>query len=164
MYIPELVLGHLMTGSNFGETQTTGGQHGFGAKLTNIFSSMFRVETCDMSQRKLYHQEWRNNMMDRTDPVITDIGAIGGDAAKHADFTRVSFTPDLTRKSNAHASEPLPSTFPLLYHTTACELLLIDTSRMQLGRFPEAVRRFAHQPHCIAFSLQGSARADRLTA
>ena len=40
VYIPELVLGHLLTGSNFDDSlsKVTGGRNGYGAKLTNIFS------------------------------------------------------------------------------------------------------------------------------
>ena len=43
MYVPELIFGHLLTGSNFDddEKKTTGGRNGYGAKLANIFSSQF---------------------------------------------------------------------------------------------------------------------------
>ena len=43
MYIPELLFGHLLTGSNFNDDQKrlTGGRHGYGAKLTNVFSKQF---------------------------------------------------------------------------------------------------------------------------
>lgn len=45
MYVPELVFGELLTGSNFNdeEKKTTGGRNGFGAKLTNIYSKEFIV-------------------------------------------------------------------------------------------------------------------------
>ena len=44
LYIPELVLGHLLTGSNFDDAlaKVTGGRNGFGAKLTNVFSKEVR--------------------------------------------------------------------------------------------------------------------------
>jgi DNA gyrase/topoisomerase IV subunit B len=37
--IPELIFGHLLTGTNFDDhsTRITGGSHGYGAKLANIF-------------------------------------------------------------------------------------------------------------------------------
>ena len=40
MYVPELIFGHLLTGSNFSDNdkKTTGGRNGYGAKLANIFS------------------------------------------------------------------------------------------------------------------------------
>jgi DNA topoisomerase-2 len=40
VYVPELIFGHLLTGSNFDddEMKVTGGRNGYGAKLANIFS------------------------------------------------------------------------------------------------------------------------------
>ena len=40
VYVPELIFGHLLTGSNFNdnEKKVTGGRNGDGAKLANIFS------------------------------------------------------------------------------------------------------------------------------
>ena len=40
VYVPELIFGHLLTGSNFNdnEKKVTGGRNGYGAKLANIFS------------------------------------------------------------------------------------------------------------------------------
>lgn len=54
MYVPTLTFGYLLTSSNFDDTQkkTTGGRNGLGAKLANIFSLEFNVETVD-SERKL---------------------------------------------------------------------------------------------------------------
>lgn len=44
MYVPELIFGNLLTGSNFDDDQkkTTGGRNGFGAKV--------RMETCDTAR------------------------------------------------------------------------------------------------------------------
>ena len=57
MYVPEMLFGHLMTGSNFNDDtkRVTGGRHGYGAKLTNIFSKSFTVEVAD-KQSKKYHK------------------------------------------------------------------------------------------------------------
>jgi DNA topoisomerase-2 len=48
MYIPELVLGNLFTGSNFNDkiAKVTGGRNGYGAKLTNIFRYTFVLFVC----------------------------------------------------------------------------------------------------------------------
>jgi len=64
IYIPELIFGHLLTGSNFDikQARLTGGSHGYGAKLTNIFSTSFQVETYDKKVGLLYKQVWSNNM------------------------------------------------------------------------------------------------------
>ena len=41
IYVPELILGNLLTSSNYDDTEkkTTGGRNGFGAKLANVFST-----------------------------------------------------------------------------------------------------------------------------
>lgn len=93
VYVPELVLGHLLTGSNFDDSSArlTGGRHGYGAKLTNIFSQEFVVETGDTSTGLKYKQVWRNNMRERGEPEITKLGP------NEQDFTRVSFSPDLAK-------------------------------------------------------------------
>jgi len=54
IYVPELIFGHLLTSSNYDDTQkkVTGGRNGYGAKLTNIFSKKFVVETADSKSKK----------------------------------------------------------------------------------------------------------------
>jgi DNA topoisomerase II len=96
MYVPELVFGHLLTGSNFddSEKRVTGGRHGYGAKLTNIFSKTFTVETLDSKQRLKYRQTWSNNMTVADAPIISGIPK---DAGKLSDYTCVEFVPDLPR-------------------------------------------------------------------
>lgn len=60
MFVPELVFGYLLTGSNFDDStaRLTGGRHGFGAKLTNIFSTEFTVECFDTRRGLRYVQVW----------------------------------------------------------------------------------------------------------
>jgi DNA topoisomerase II len=58
VYVPEMILGHLLTSSNYNdnEKKTTGGRNGYGAKLTNIFSTEFVIETADGRRQKKYKQ------------------------------------------------------------------------------------------------------------
>jgi DNA topoisomerase-2 len=58
VYVPELIFGHLLTSSNYddAEKKTTGGRNGYGAKLTNIFSTEFVIETADGKRQKKYKQ------------------------------------------------------------------------------------------------------------
>ena len=46
VYIPELIFGHLLTSSNYDQSKIkhVGGRNGYGAKLTNIFSTMFYLK------------------------------------------------------------------------------------------------------------------------
>ena len=92
-FVPELVFGYLFTGSNFDddEVRLTGGRHGFGAKLTNIFSNRFEIETVDSRRKSRYTQVWRDNMGTRDEPEITSV------LSSASDFTRVTFRPDMKR-------------------------------------------------------------------
>ena len=58
MYVPELIFGTLLTSSNYNdeEKKVTGGRNGFGAKLCNIFSTEFTVETACKESGKTFKQ------------------------------------------------------------------------------------------------------------
>jgi DNA topoisomerase II len=53
-YVPDLIFGNLLTGSNFNDDQrkVTGGRNGYGAKLANIFSKLFIVECADKNRKR----------------------------------------------------------------------------------------------------------------
>ncbi|XP_061597159.1 DNA topoisomerase 2-beta [Cololabis saira] len=91
MYVPALIFGHLLTSSNYDddEKKVTGGRNGYGAKLCNIFSTKFTVETACKEYRHSFKQTWQNNMSKTSDPKIK---FFDGD-----DFTCVTFQPDLTK-------------------------------------------------------------------
>ncbi|RKF57463.1 DNA topoisomerase 2 [Golovinomyces cichoracearum] len=91
VYIPEMIFGHLLTGSNYDddEQKTTGGRNGYGAKLCNIFSTQFTLETQDSENVKRYKQVWTENMTKMSKAKIT--------TSKTSDFTRITFTPDYKR-------------------------------------------------------------------
>ncbi|RHY27734.1 hypothetical protein DYB32_006565 [Aphanomyces invadans] len=91
VYVPELIFGHLLTGSNFDDKKkkTTGGRNGYGAKLANIFSKEFIVETASREQGKRYRQVFSNNMSVKGAPKIT--------SWSKKDFTCITFTPDFER-------------------------------------------------------------------
>lgn len=91
VYIPEMVFGHLLAGSNFDddEKKTVGGRNGYGAKLCNVFSTEFTLECQDSKNGKRYKQIWRNNMSTMDKAKIT--------SSKSSDFVRVSFKPDWKR-------------------------------------------------------------------
>lgn len=80
-----------MIGSNFDdeEQKTTGGRNGYGAKLANIFSSEFTIETSDATRGLKFKQVFRKNMTERSEPEIKKYSG--------SDFTCVTFKPDLER-------------------------------------------------------------------
>lgn len=91
MYVPEMVFGHLLTSDNYDDddNKVTGGRNGYGAKLTNIFSTKFVIECADGKRGHKYVQSWENNMGDKSKAKITKYSG--------KDFTKVTFYPDLKR-------------------------------------------------------------------
>ncbi|XP_076765755.1 DNA topoisomerase 2 [Xylocopa sonorina] len=91
MYVPTMIFGHLLTSSNYDdeEEKVTGGRNGYGAKLCNIFSHRFTVETASKEYKKCLKQTWSNNMGSASEPRIKDFSG--------EDFTKVIFTPDLSK-------------------------------------------------------------------
>ncbi|KAH8101531.1 type II DNA topoisomerase [Cristinia sonorae] len=92
IYIPELIFGHLLSSSNYDddEKKLTGGRNGYGAKLANIYSTQFTVETADKNSSQKYSQTWTDNMSKMGKAKITKNG-------KGEEYTRVTFKPDLKR-------------------------------------------------------------------
>ena len=89
---PELVFGHLLTSTNYDDSQKriVGGRNGYGAKLTNIYSSDFSIVIKDHETKQTYSQKWSNNMTVCEPPKIK----------KHSGATSsvaVTFTPDWRR-------------------------------------------------------------------
>ncbi|KAI9672891.1 MAG: DNA topoisomerase 2 [Trizodia sp. TS-e1964] len=93
IYIPEMIFGHLLTSSNYNDEQekVTGGRNGYGAKLCNIFSKEFILETADSRTGKKYKQIWTDNMSKMGKAKIT--------SNKSDDYTKVTFTPDFSKFS-----------------------------------------------------------------
>ena len=104
IYVPELIFGNLLTSSNYNdnEKKVTGGRNGYGAKLANIFSTKFVVETCDGKRKKRYKQIFEKNMTVKNDPVIKD--------CKSSDnWTSITFRPDLERFGMEELEEDIVS-------------------------------------------------------
>ncbi len=91
-WVPKIVFGELLSGDNYDDStdRVVGGRNGYGAKLANIFSSTFCIETIDSKSGKKYVQTWHDNMSKCSKPKITSAG-------KRKDFTRVTFSPDFSR-------------------------------------------------------------------
>ncbi|XP_056596916.1 DNA topoisomerase 2-beta isoform X2 [Triplophysa dalaica] len=91
MFVPALIFGHLLTSSNYddNEKKVTGGRNGYGAKLCNIFSTKFTVETACKEYKRSFKQTWQENMTRTSDAKIKHFDA--------EDFTCVTFQPDLSK-------------------------------------------------------------------
>lgn len=95
LWVPELIFGELLTSSNYDDTdqRVTGGRNGYGAKLANVFSTRFIVETACEKNKKKYIQEWTQNMTQKNKAKITSWTP----KAKLKGYTRITFYPDLAR-------------------------------------------------------------------
>lgn len=93
LWIPEMIFGHLLTSSNYDdeEKKVTGGRNGFGAKLTNVFSKKFVVETSHKASGKRFKMCWRNNMTEHDEASMTPA------SSSDDDFTCVTFWPDFRK-------------------------------------------------------------------
>jgi DNA topoisomerase-2 len=87
-YVPEMIFSHLLTGSNYDDTETrfSAGVNGMGVKLTNIFSTSCSVQVCD--GKKSFKQEYSENMSIINKAKITDSSKC---------LVRFTYTPDFTR-------------------------------------------------------------------
>jgi DNA topoisomerase-2 len=87
-YVPEVIFGNLMSGSNYDDSdeRTVAGLNGLGAKLTNVFSTEFIISSCD--GKKQFTQLFKNNMREREQPIIKN--------SKHK-HTHISYKPDLSQ-------------------------------------------------------------------
>ena len=96
IYIPELIFGNLLTSSDYDtKNKITGSRNGLGAKLTNIFSKLFEVETVYINKKekiyKKYNQKFRDNLT-----IIDDVDIIDVDK-KTEPYTKITFYPDYAR-------------------------------------------------------------------
>jgi DNA topoisomerase-2 len=89
VYVPELVFGHLLTSDNYNDSdlKVVGGRNGYGAKLANVFSQEFIIETADGKQK--YTQQFLNNMSTKKEPKIVN--------SKESSYTKVTFRPDFAK-------------------------------------------------------------------
>jgi len=92
LWNPELVFGHLLTSTNYDDSQKriVGGRNGYGAKLANIYSSDFSIVIKDHETKQTYTQKWSRNMTVCDPPKIK----------KHSGATSsvaITFTPEWKR-------------------------------------------------------------------
>jgi len=106
LWNPELVFGHLLTSTNYDDTQKriVGGRNGYGAKLANIYSSDFSIVIKDHEAKQMYTQSWSKNMTVCDPPKIK----------KHSGATSsvaITFTPEWKRFGMSKMDDTIYSIF-----------------------------------------------------
>jgi DNA topoisomerase-2 len=91
LYVPELIFGHLLSGSNYDDSQQRigAGVNGLGVKLANIYSKRFVIETIDSENGLKFVQEYTNNMENKSKPKVTKNSG--------KSYTKITFLPDFKR-------------------------------------------------------------------
>jgi DNA topoisomerase II len=97
--IPELIFGHLLTSTNYDDSQDrfTSGRNGYGVKLCNIFSKQFGLEIFNASEKTIYRQTWTDNMFKKSKPEYINKGFPKTVEDGKNGYTKVSWTPDFER-------------------------------------------------------------------
>src|SRR5579885_14797 len=93
IWVPQLIFGELLTSDNYNDSDSMArykiGRNGYGIKLTNIFSIIFKLTIGDPEQKLKYTQVWQNNMGHVSEPIIEPYDGPG--------FTEITFVPDFPR-------------------------------------------------------------------
>lgn len=138
IYVPELIFGHLLTSSNYNdnEKKVTGGRNGYGAKLTNIFSKCFIVETCNKDRKLEYKQIFENNMSVKHPPTIKK--------STSKDWTRITFYPDLDKFGMKYLDNDIVSLMvKRVYDLAGCTdksvKIFLNDSQIPIKNFKEYV-------------------------
>ena len=101
IYIPELIFGNLLTSSNYNqqELKHVGGKNGYGAKLANIFSTQFTIETVDKNTKQKFVQSFYDNMSRKDEPSITKYTGLP--------YTQITYHPDYKRFKTSGLSDDM---------------------------------------------------------
>ena len=161
VYVPELIFGHLLTSSNYddAEKKVTGGRNGYGAKLANIFSKEFVVETCDGARKRRYRQVWRDNMSVKLAPEVTNCKA-------SENWTCITFRPDLAKFGMTELDDDTLSLMRKRVYDMAgvlggrgCKVFLNGT-RLPIRNFTDYVGQFLPAEVIYTLSLSLSLSPD----
>jgi DNA topoisomerase-2 len=115
IWIPEMIFGELLTSSNYNddEIRTVGGVNGLGIKLTNIFSKSFIIETVDNTRKKIYKQEFKENLTIKEIPEIK--------SCQKKSYTKITFLPDYEKFGLKNISDDMYKLFKRrVYDVSAC--------------------------------------------
>lgn len=160
MHIPELIFGHLLSSSNYDddEKKLTGGRNGFGAKLANIYSLEFTIETAHKESQQKYKQTWTNNMSVCGKAKITK-------NTKGEEWTRVSFKPDLKRFGMVSIDEDTAGLLRKRVYDLAGTVrdvkVFLNDERLKIRNFKQYVEMYLDSARAEAEDTSGGAAQPR---
>jgi DNA topoisomerase-2 len=156
IHIPELIFGHLLASSNYDddEKRLTGGRNGYGAKLANIYSHEFTVETADKNTQQKYKQTWTNNMGTCGKAKITK-------NSKNEEWTRITFRPDLKRFGMDKIDEDVAGLLQKRVYDMAGTVkdikVFLNDERLKIKNFKQYVEMYVSSVKAEAAETSGGA-------
>src|SRR6266545_1966697 len=162
IYIPEMIFGHLLSSSNYDddEKKLTGGRNGYGAKLTNIYSLEFTVETADKNTEQKYKQTWTNNMGVCGKAKITK-------NSRGEEYTRITFKPDLKRFGMDRIDEDTASLLRKRVYDMAGTVkdikVFLNDERLKIKNFKQYVELYVNSAQAAAAENSGGAAQAKPT-
>lgn len=162
IYIPELIFGHLLSSSNYddNEKKLTGGRNGYGAKLANIYSHEFTIDTADKNSSQKYKQTWTNNMSKCGTAKITK-------NSRGEEYTRVTFKPDLKRFGMERIDEDTLSLLKRRVYDmagTAKDVkVYLNDERLKIKNFKQYVEMYLESAAAEAAAASGGAAQGKPT-
>jgi DNA topoisomerase-2 len=158
VYAPELIFGHLLTSGNYNkeEEKIVGGKNGYGAKLANIFSTQFEIETRSTTNGKSYLQVWKDNMSKCEKPNIK-VSNIK-DVSKG--FVKIVYSPDISRFAGAFDKADLIDDMKKVFQTRVLEIATLagkdvkvsyNNSDIKTNTFEKFVKLFISDEKNIAY-------------
>ena len=154
--IPEMIFGHLLSSSNYDddEKKLTGGRNGYGAKLTNIYSLEFTIDTADKNTQQKYKQTWTNNMGVCGKAKITK-------NSKGEEYTCVTFKPDLKRFGMDRIDEDTESLLKKRVYDMAGTVndikVFLNGERVKIKNFKQYVEMYVSSAQAAASENSGGA-------
>jgi len=139
-YVPEVIFGNLMSGSNYDDTEerTVAGTNGLGAKLSNVFSKEFIVSSCDGKNH--FQQVYSSNMRERTKPVIKK---------STKNHTEITYTPDLEKFGLTNIDEDhLKMIEKRIYDIAACNTglkIYFNGNLININSFEDYIKLYAEE-------------------
>ncbi|KAH7926207.1 DNA topoisomerase II [Leucogyrophana mollusca] len=156
MYIPELIFGHLLSSSNYDddEKKLTGGRNGYGAKLANIYSHEFTIDTADKNSGQKYKQTWTDNMSKVGKAKITK-------NSRNEEYTRVTFKPDLKRFGMENIDDDTVSLLKRRVYDIAGTVkdvkVFLNDERLKIKNFKQYVEMYLQSAAAEAAENSGGA-------
>ena len=141
-YVPHIIFGLFRSSSNYDtKGKTVGGKNGYGAKLTNLFSKEFTVETVDSDSKKFFSQTYKNNMFEVGEPLVQP--------SKAKSYTMISFIPDFPRFKCKKLTKDTIALFKRrVYDIAACTNVnvYLNDEIIKIKEFQDYINMYYNEP------------------